>query len=177
MPRLRELFTRRKLLPAPAPFRRVSPTLHLAEFRGILPSTPYAEHHLWGIQIPPAVARELSSQGFSGLGAGVVPTHSIYCVARLGQTQPKPRLVFNLYLALGASVGPRASFNRLYADSITERVTTELAHALRQSPDRAFLIRCLNALEFPWCMAPDHFDEHWLIELGVRYRSVLRDRS
>jgi hypothetical protein len=158
-------------------FRRVSPTSHVAEYRGSLPATLYAEHHLWCIRIPTQVQAELLSQGFTGLGEGRIPTHSIYCVVRLGQAQPKPRLCFNLYLSLDRGVGRSATVSRLYADSIAERVTTQIAQAMRQSPDRVFLIRCLNALEFPWCMVPDHFDEYWLIELGVRYRSVLKNQQ
>jgi hypothetical protein len=157
-------------------FRRVCPTPHIAEYRGVLGPMPSTiKHHLWCVRVEHRLAVELVKQGFRGVGRAGYPTHSIFCVAKMGGKNPHTRIVFSLHLALHCGADGSSALSNDYANSVAERVTSRIAAKLKNSTERAFVFRCINPHEYPWCMSPEGFDEYWLIELGVHYRSVLRN--
>lgn len=158
-------------------FRRVSPTLHIAEHRGVLPSTPWAEHQLWCTRIEPEQGRALVRQGYAPLGAGLIPSHSIFCVARVAGKSGQTRYCFGLYFALGWTAGGRVVPAGDFMDATAERLTAKLAQSLQKSTLPSFTLRCLSEIEYPWCLSGEAFDEYWQIEAGVWYRQLTKLNS
>jgi len=98
-------------------FKRIVPTSHIAEYRGILPATPWAEHQLWCVRIDPVHGRELVRQGYAPLGSGLIPSHSVLCVAKMGSTNVQTRYCFGLYFALAWNPGGRVVPDSSFMDS------------------------------------------------------------
>lgn len=158
----------------PRKFSRVTPTAHLAEFRGILNAAPWAEHHLWCGRVTPEQGRELRAQGFSVLGGGTLPTHSIFCVARLASAHDKTRFCFGVYTALSWNPDNRIAPTESFMDALAERLTTRLAQYLTKSTDPGFVLRCFDDFEYPWCLAPKIFEENIELEVGAHYRNLTK---
>ena len=169
-----DLSLKRHESPSTRQFRRISPTVHIAEYCGVLPSTRWAEHHLWCVRIEPNQGRELVRQGYAPLGSGLIPSHSVFCVAKVGTANQQTRYCFGLYFALGWTPDGRPLFTQSLMDATAERIASKLAHSLYKSTLPSFTLRCLSEVEYPWCLSTEAFDQHWQIEAGVWYRHLTK---